>query len=297
MTMIDPSLMRNNVQTPSILEDSMFGGMLPRLDHQYTQSYERYRSSTPGTPLSGPPTSNPSFYGGQDDSDMYAERPSKRKRFQPVQDQQQSYDASMQPPSNTSFPSMLNTSFPSPPSSSLFSSVAPSVDNNSLQRHHPVNLSLQRAQESADLRRLSVNSLLSSPISASYHGNTSFGGHEYPIQTEDIYQDTIPLGIDRGFKDLDIGKNDDANAISGASPIAMREHIELVLDVDGQLHPVEFGFGTTEAATDKGGYYDQPVSISIPRILEPLPDKLLENPMNLLVSHVKSLLLEVLTAV
>ena len=56
--------------------------------------------------------------------------------------------------------------------------------------------------------------------------------------------------------------------------------------LDGEYIPVEFGFGmqTNDTAFERGGYYDKPVQILIPRILEPLPQILLDNPMNLLVS-------------
>jgi hypothetical protein len=48
---------------------------------------------------------------------------------------------------------------------------------------------------------------------------------------------------------------------------------------------MEFGFGMKEnPAFETGAYYDKPVHVSIPRALEPLPSRLLENPMNLLVS-------------
>ena len=107
------------------------------------------------------------------------------------------------------------------------------------------------------------------------------------MQYQDFYQDTITYGIDRGFKDLDIGKNDDLNAISGSSPVAMRDHLDLVIDEEGELLPVEFGFGmeTNSSVFENGGYYDKPVAIQIPRILEPLPNKLMENHMNLLVRY------------
>jgi hypothetical protein len=133
---------------------------------------------------------------------------------------------------------------------------------------------------------------LSGPPGISYHDRNNGprsnpDSQDWTIPYQDLYQDTITYGIDRGFKDLDIGKNDDANAISGSSPIAMRDHLELVLDEEGEFLPVEFGFGMetfNSTAFENGGYYDKPVPVCIPRALEPLPSKLLENPMNLLVS-------------
>jgi hypothetical protein len=142
-------------------------------------------------------------------------------------------------------------------------------------------------QDTRDLHRLSVSSLLSGPpgipplTSQSYHSRSDV--QDWSVRYQDPYQDTTTWGIDRGFVDLDIPNNDDNNAISGASPVALKSHLDLVND---QGTPPEFGFGmeTSNTAFDSGNYYDKPVSINIPRVLEPLPNKLLENPMNLLVS-------------
>jgi len=109
---------------------------------------------------------------------------------------------------------------------------------------------------------------------------------DWSLEPQDVYQDTTTWGVDRGFKDLDIGKNDDINAISGSSPVALRDHLDLVIDADREFLPIEFGFGmetNNTAFENDGGYYHKPVVICIPRALEPLPRKLLENPMNLLV--------------
>ncbi len=128
-----------------------------------------------------------------------------------------------------------------------------------------------------DLRRLSVSSLLSGPPGILPPNERSY---------RDVYQDMTTWGIDRGFKDLDVGKNDDANAISGSSPVLKRDHLELVL-AEGRMTPGEFGFGmeSTHTFFDSVNCYDKPVAVNIPRALEPLPSKLLENPMNLLVSR------------
>lgn len=66
----------------------------------------------------------------------------------------------------------------------------------------------------------------------------------------------------------------------------MRDHLDFVLDEASSETPAEFGFGmkTHSPAIEEVGYYDKPVPVTIPKLLEPLPDKLLENPMNLLVS-------------
>ncbi|KAH6671053.1 fungal-specific transcription factor domain-containing protein [Halenospora varia] len=245
------------------------------------------------------PTSTPPSYGStqenngdsRDDIPGYT-RSSKRARYQPSQDFALSATPSMPPPilsplppqttevRNSSFNISTTTNTPLTPASSH------SDDGFKSQGSKP---SPRASHDSPDLRRLSVNSLLSGPPGIPYQSAPN-GNSEvlsWPEQYQDVYQDTNTWGIDRGIKDLDIGKNDDMNAISGSSPVAMRDHLELVLNDDGDFIPVEFGFGmeTNNTAFENGGYYDKPVSISIPRALEPLPNKLLENPMNLLYFH------------
>ncbi len=84
---------------------------------------------------------------------------------------------------------------------------------------------------------------------------------------------------------LDLGSNDDANAISGSSPRTSRSTSLADGDDDEPGSPAEFGFGlqSTCLEGEAGGYYDKPVVILIPRSMEPLPAKLKENPMNVLV--------------
>jgi hypothetical protein len=132
-----------------------------------------------------------------------------------------------------------------------------------------------------DVRRLSLSLLLEGALNLSYLKNHATSNARVEKQFESppspyygTFDDTTTYGIDRGFKDLDIGRNNDMNAITGSSPVD-DEHLELVTGIGG--------FGD-------GHYYDKPVPINIPRILEPLPNKLLENPMNLLVSGFSSFL-------
>ncbi|KAG9238543.1 fungal-specific transcription factor domain-containing protein [Amylocarpus encephaloides] len=133
------------------------------------------------------------------------------------------------------------------------------------------------------LRRLSVNFLLSdTPAPPAPRSNSA--NHNSEGEHEDLYRDTYTWGVDRGFKDRDTDKNDDTNAISGSSPTALRDHLDLDIDESGKITHIEFGFGmeTNHTAFDKSSYYDKPVPICIPKALEPLPATLLENPMNLL---------------
>lgn len=82
------------------------------------------------------------------------------------------------------------------------------------------------------------------------------------------------------------------NAIGGSSPLLQRESLDTPLEEPLDWSWTEFGFGvdTNDAEEADGGYYSKPVSIFIPQNLEPLPRRLLENPMNLLVRHIDRLI-------
>jgi hypothetical protein len=227
------------------------------------------------------------------------DRPTKRIRHHSGQDvNSPSYDPTMPPPNLTSYNNFVadsqgpNTAVARPPSSVGTPLTPASSHSDDGYKAFPPKVSPHAFPESPDLRRLSVSSLLSGPPGIPYQNERTYSAksnsdiQDWSLELRDVYQDTTTWGIDRGFKDLDIGKNDDMNAISGSSPVALRDHLDLVLDEDGGFIPIEFGFGmeTNDTAFDSGGYYDKPVAICIPRALEPLPNKLLENPMNLLVS-------------
>ena len=133
-----------------------------------------------------------------------------------------------------------------------------------------------------DLRRLSVNSLLTGPpgetppslVSSEIHGR------QYPIRDSSY----TTYGFDLGHPDLDTPKNDDANAIVIFSPPTGN----VGFAGDGQYDAssdLSFGIRSKDIAFEKGGYYAKPVPIKISKSLEPLPTLLLENPMNLLYFH------------
>ena len=340
MSVIDPALMRS-MGSPTIYQDSFYGG---RPEQQYAQSYERYRSLTPTTPISvqpsaisrvraqgledsipspgnsgvrspsastlstrslvshnlDSPTSTPPFYvNGRDDAPAPefdgSDRPAKRLRYHSgLEVNSPSYDPTMPPPnvtSNSIADQQGNSANTAHPPSSVGTPLTPASSHS--DDGYKLYTPKISPHESPDLRRLSVSSLLSGPPGMSYQSDRTYGVkstsevRDWSLELRDVYQDTTTWGIDRGIKDLDIGKNDDMNAISGSSPVAMTAHADLVIDEDGDFMPVEFGFGmeTNNTAFENGGYYDTPVAICIPRALEPLPTKLLENPMNLLVSN------------
>lgn len=129
-------------------------------------------------------------------------------------------------------------------------------------------------------RRLSVNSLLSAPLGPQVFKDESNSCGRTglpPIDTQlRMSTEATYYGIDRGFPDRDMGRNDDMIAINGSSPLLQREFIDTPFgEPSEEFAWNEFGFGveTNEFDDEEGGYYSNPVSIYIPRNLEPLPSK------------------------
>ncbi|TVY82767.1 Thiamine biosynthesis regulatory protein [Lachnellula suecica] len=287
-----------SVQPPIVsrLRQNFEDGVLSPIDSGvHSPSGSTFLSRGVTLPHIDSPTSTPPFYGnGKYDVDapgmepLQYDRPIKRARYQSSQAASPSYDPSMPPP-NLASVGTHTVEYKNAPSStnSANTPLTPaSSHSDDGYKVYGSKLSPLAPHDSPDLRRLSVSSLLSGPPGIPYQSAPSSNAElqNWSEEYQDVYQDTTTWGIDRGIKDLDIGKNDDMNAISGTSPIASRDHLELALDEDGGFVPVEFGFGTEthDTAFENRGYYDKPVAICIPRALEPLPNKLLENPMNLL---------------
>lgn len=122
----------------------------------------------------------------------------------------------------------------------------------------------------SDLRRLSVQSLLTGPP-----GDSPQHGRQYPI----IDAASTTYGYDLGLPDLDLPRNDDIHAIAIFSPPSGT----IGFDEDTPYGSAEQR--AKDMAFEKGGYYAKPVPIKISKHLEPLPPLLLENPMNLLYFH------------
>lgn len=146
--------------------------------------------------------------------------------------------------------------------------------------------SRQTVLASPDIRRMSVNSLLSGPPGPVQYAPPS--QRTMNARTNLCLSEvTTQYGVDPGFPDLDLGKNDDHHAIRG-----LRLGNSQGQDDSRQLHTAD---DKTSATSPEGtktkpshgpkGYYERPVSVCIPRDLEPLPAKLRENPMNLLYFH------------
>ncbi|KAF2141745.1 uncharacterized protein K452DRAFT_287704 [Aplosporella prunicola CBS 121167] len=132
-----------------------------------------------------------------------------------------------------------------------------------------------RYQLPAESKRLSVNDLL-------IDGGQTANNNSYvrPLGRSSV---DVVYGYDIGQPDLDTPKNDDGGAIAmfnpetsygGSGDVAN----EPELDEEQQDQHRSRAF-------EADGYYAKPVPIKIPRAFEPLPARLLENPMNLLYFH------------
>lgn len=140
---------------------------------------------------------------------------------------------------------------------------------------------------SPDIRRLTVNSLLSGPPGPVYNSTEGhlirnnavpgFGpGFEYDF---DLFGGARFYGYDLGKRDEDLPKNDDRNAIASTPPTPQtpQDHAHDLLHSAGH-GGVDDAFKFETKYSDRpsrksGGYYKEPVPIRIPHSLEPLPRK------------------------
>lgn len=174
------------------------------------------------------------------------------------------------------------TNSPYSTNSGMLPTPGPSSVTSDDAHHRSMSRIAHAPPESPDLRRLSVKSLLSDDSPAD-------SGNETPFMASTVTTPTIEYGIDRGFPDLDVPRNNDSAALNGASPLTTRsDSLDFRLDAEGdEYFPPEFGFGLygSNSTQDQGGYYASPVTVTIPRALLPLPSILQDNPMNLLYFH------------
>jgi hypothetical protein len=143
-------------------------------------------------------------------------------------------------------------------------------------------------------RRLSVESLLSGPPGMGDEpprrqlrtGSDARGSYSSSAGSNDIMVSMKTWGVDRGFRDLDVGRNDDEHAIEGIPPDDTRDYVSQNGEAETEDVPAEFGFGvkTKDIPFDRD-YYAQPVTIKLPQSFEPLPPELTHNQMNLLYFH------------
>lgn len=244
----------------------------------------------------------------QDELPFLGEHRSKRLRISPSRDVADSLQRS-QTVSYSSYnggPAKAITSYSSPqltslrsysPSSSYggvpLTPASSSVTSEDTYTRSVTRPSPQVLQDSPDLRRLSVSSLLSGPPGPDDPHPDSGRGSATPTSP---YTDSpnmsqaITYGTDRGFPDIDWPTNNDAIALNGLTPslstvgLCYPEGENRVEDL--YVSP-EFGFGLHAGNVARGGrgYYATPVTVAIPRSLGTLPSELTENPMNLLYFH------------
>ncbi|MCJ1469016.1 hypothetical protein MMC07_007648 [Pseudocyphellaria aurata] len=261
-----------------------------------------------------PPLQNPlssssgsTIRRSNDDVHFSGEHRSKRLRISPSRETADSFQRSTSISySNYNGGSTKATTSYSPPQLASIRSYSPSnsyggvaltpaassVTSEDIYSRSVTRPSPQMLQDSPDLRRLSVSSLLSGPPGQDDPHQDSNGGGATPTSpyTESLNMSkAIAYGTDRGFPDIDWPNNNDAIALNGLTPslstvgLCYPEGENKVED----LFVPEFGFGLHAAnvAQGGGGYYATPVTVAIPRSLGTLPSELTENPMNLLYFH------------
>lgn len=178
---------------------------------------------------------------------------------------------------STPYSNNSNLNTPGTPGSSIVSEdfatsiVASQHDNTLVRRSH-------------NLRRLSVNSLLSGPPGdTDGHLPKASIGLCYP-KTDD--EGSTVYGYDYGYPDLDMFKNNDSISINPQGPADTRSGVTSAAQspfahASDALSPA----ASEEAAFQRGGYYARPVPIKISKEFGPLPSYLTRSPMNLLYFH------------
>lgn len=119
-----------------------------------------------------------------------------------------------------------------------------------------------------DRRKLSIRSLLAQPSTC--------------------MDDDRNYGFDQGRRDIDLPRNDDANALIAFSPSATLRKLDFSPEDGVRADEVDDMLAQSrdldDPELDASAYYSNSVPVTIPTALEPLPD-VLSNPMNLLYFH------------
>ena len=196
-------------------------------------------------------------------------RPSKRMRFDSLDDVEQGLPPTARSPQEPKLSSYnsFNASVDIP-----VTPEASSIDVRDVQSPSRVPLT---PREPLRYARHFANSRPSSRRGEDRSSMERVSSFDAPAAPRDVHDNSnceTYYGIDRGLSDLDLGQNDDANALNGT---ASRLAIDPLSDVDSANDP----------GKSRGGYYASPVSVLISKSFEPLPPTLLENPINLLYFH------------
>lgn len=237
-TAIDPVLTGQDTQQSAESPPFQYGPLSSLYTQPFEQSYERYRDD-PG--FKSPSESGMESPTGSSFVDFAGDtRSSKRIRYGPSSGEINSRFTGMALP----IPSSSRYNAGAHPRES-FTPMTASSQSDDGQRSLSVKLApfTSNGGHMSEWRRLSIESLLSGPPGMSNAMGTagSTSREQTPLPYGDPRDDIITFGVDKGLRDLDIGKNDDANAIS-------KEYTSLDFDSCDQ---------TKVATFEKGGYYER----------------------------------------
>jgi Fungal Zn(2)-Cys(6) binuclear cluster domain len=290
---IDPALTSYpNIVVPDYHEES-YNRILGRPDQLYTQSYERYHPASesvsrvlyqpalamvrdvpthqnefPAPPNAKQTHSSLLIEARSVGDDNCFDRPSKRGRYDyPGQEGggPAFLDMPPYPLLNPHFSTNTTPTAPAFPMSIPLTPASSLTDSEDGYKTYPAKMLPHTTHEPPDPRRLSVESLLSRPPEIPHQHSRAYGSvPTFDTQTHistpsgsDMTDEMATWGVDRGFPDLDIGRNDDVNSISGGSPLMGRDNLDLARNEQGDFAPTEFGFGVQAkiAEFQKGNYY------------------------------------------
>lgn len=135
------------------------------------------------------------------------------------------------------------------------------------------------SMDESNVRRLSVRSLLSED---NYELDSE-------TQADNPVLENMTYGVDCGFPDFDLPKNNDSIALGGMISISQATHDLRRGGPSLEYAEASVAYGYDRYRTDEtvqgDSYYRRPVTVAISSSLGTLPPKLHENPMNLLYFH------------
>ena len=304
MSNLDPPVNRMRAQSaesyPSPAESSVgsppgsasYHGRVATLHHQH---------SNPQMPPPHPHFPPPQFpsmqsFAGTSREPGNEDHRAKRMRFSPSTETLDLYQAPQQAYQANSYFSTPNYTSHRPPYLSHLHSYSPS---NGGQRVPPTPAASTGSEDnqnshakpspqgfdSPNDRRVSIQSLVSGNSPADSTGEHAFqarsrrsssGSHDRAKYDK--------YGCDHGLPDLDIPRNTDQEALSLYTP---KQDVFSPDGFDADDLLIEFGFAVNapHELQHQASYYSRPVQVHIPKSLNPLPQELTDNPMNLLYFH------------
>ncbi len=269
MTSPAPSSFSTFRQSPSVSE-------MPPPHQGYT-----YASSTTSSLVSTPIQAS------------FADHMSKRARLNPSRNASGMFQVCSPPypnsrgtlvvPCTQTSPEIAPNQIFSPSDSNTLIATTPAASSITSEDSYQTRARSSLSSQTDESRRISVGSLMSNPESTN---DVPFPGILNPSRTSGFGR--ISYGTDYGEPDLDLGKNDDMNALNTArvpSVTAIPEWVRVDLDDDDTSSEFGFGLDAANEAEDQKRYYAKPVAVNISKSLGQLPDQLLQNPMDMLYFH------------